>query len=181
MQIKEEELMTKHGMHGTPEYAAWRNMRGRCAHDSNYVARYITVCEQWTHSFANFFADVGLKPSPDHTLDRIDNDGNYEPGNVRWATRTEQGGNRSNNSIWGVGIRQHPDRRFRAYIILRGRKFRLGAFDTQEKAVAVRAEFERLATPLLAQLAASKAETARLKKQNDSDEFRRVATSDTVN
>ena len=82
----------------TPEYAAWRNMKQRCLNSKNpryadYGGRGITVCERWL-DFETFLADVGLRPSPELTLDRINNDGNYEPGNVRWTTRTAQQQNR---------------------------------------------------------------------------------------
>lgn len=78
----------------SPEYVAWRNMRARClnaAHPrfAEWGGRGITVCEHWT-SFPNFLADMGRRPGPEYSLDRIDNDGNYESGNCRWATRSEQ-------------------------------------------------------------------------------------------
>lgn len=57
---------------------------------SNYGGRGITVCDAWVHDFSAFLADVGARPSARYSIDRINNDGNYEPGNVRWATRTEQ-------------------------------------------------------------------------------------------
>ena len=66
---------------------------------SNYGARGIEVCDRWRHSFANFLADIGTRPSPRHTLDRIDSDGNYEPTNCRWATWIAQQNNRRNNRI----------------------------------------------------------------------------------
>lgn len=78
------------------EYAAWGNMKNRCLYKSyrsyhRYGGRGIRVCDRWRHSFENFLADVGPRPSPQHSLDRYpNNDGNYEPGNVRWATRAEQ-------------------------------------------------------------------------------------------
>jgi hypothetical protein len=79
----------------TPEYKAWIEMRRRCRDPKrknycDYGGRGIKVCERWEESFENFFADMGPKPSPEHSLDRKNNDGNYEFGNCRWATDQEQ-------------------------------------------------------------------------------------------
>lgn len=77
-----------------PLYTRWRGMRQRCS-DPNagsygrYGGRGIRVCERWD-DFATFAQDVGIPPTPAHQLDRIDPDGDYEPGNVRWATRSQQ-------------------------------------------------------------------------------------------
>jgi hypothetical protein len=91
-----------HGSGGSPEYRAWKNMLTRCLYKCHkdyhrYGGRGITVCERWRTSFANFLADMGLKPSPKHSIDRIDGSGNYEPSNCRWATQSEQMSNTSRN------------------------------------------------------------------------------------
>lgn len=90
----------KHGVHAaSSEYTAWQGMKQRClnpgsaADARNYRDRGITVCREWADSFETFLRHVGRKPSPELTLDRIDNDRGYEPGNVRWASRSEQARN----------------------------------------------------------------------------------------
>jgi hypothetical protein len=91
------------GTRRAAEYISWRNMLKRCLNPNddaydNYGGRGIEVCDRWVvergGSYANFLADVGRKPSPGMTLDRIDVNGNYEPGNVRWADYFTQNNNR---------------------------------------------------------------------------------------
>lgn len=106
------EKVTLHGMSNSPERNSWEKMISRCydsSHNSykNYGARGISVCERWRNSFIDFLADVGRKPTPEHSLDRKKNDGNYEPDNVRWATRLEQNRNmRKTRFIEYGGIRK---------------------------------------------------------------------------
>ena len=99
----------KHG-HAVPgnqsaEYRAWANMKYRCFNPASkdymdYGGRSIGVCLRWRDSFLAFYTDMGPRPSPSHSLDRYpNNDGNYEPGNCRWATRKEQASNRRRRSV----------------------------------------------------------------------------------
>jgi hypothetical protein len=91
----------------TPEYTAWCNMLARCRNEDHkqyhaYGGRGIKVCDRWL-SFENFFVDMGMRTSNKHSIDRINNDGNYEPSNCRWATRKEQANNTRRNRFLTYG------------------------------------------------------------------------------
>lgn len=82
----------------TPEYRTWCSIRERCLKKPRYVANGIKVHSDWD-SYERFLSDMGRKPSPKHTIDRIDNSKGYEPGNCRWATQKEQQNNKSSNRV----------------------------------------------------------------------------------
>lgn len=89
---------------GTKEYAAWLGMNGRCNNPNVesyplYGGRGIKLCSKWRNSYTDFLTDVGFAPTSKHSLDRINTNGNYEPGNVRWATDYEQTRNKRTNTI----------------------------------------------------------------------------------
>lgn len=94
----------KHGGYYTPEYSIWMGMIQRCTNSNNmnykyYGARGIKVCDRWLLSFRNFLADMGSRPSSEHLIDRINNDGNYEPSNCKWNTSKIQNYNRRPKSL----------------------------------------------------------------------------------
>ncbi len=96
---KRSKFHLKHGMTKTPEYGIWCAMRNRCNNPKVdrypvYGGRGIKVCERWSN-FENFIADMGLRPSGKHSIDRRDNDGDYEPSNCYWATPEQQTYNKS--------------------------------------------------------------------------------------
>lgn len=103
---------TTHGMTGTITHKSWINMINRCHTKSStnyhkYGGIGISVCDKWRESFEQFYKDMGPRPSKKHSIDRIDNDGNYEPGNCRWATASMQILNRrfkSKSNTVGVTI-----------------------------------------------------------------------------
>ena len=93
-----------HNMTGTVEHKAWDSMKQRCnnPNNHNYGKRGIVVCNRWLTSFENFYEDMGSKPGQKYTLERINNNGNYEPSNCKWATTLEQNRNMRSNKIKNI-------------------------------------------------------------------------------
>lgn len=115
--LKRDILLKRSTIHGeknrtkaTAEYTSWCRMKRRCYNKNDisfplYGGRGIKVCERWLNSYDNFLADMGRRPSPNHSLDRYPNntDGNYEPSNCRWATNEQQMGNKRTNKWYTYG------------------------------------------------------------------------------
>jgi hypothetical protein len=94
----------KHGKSETAEFKIWLHILERCNPKykeihKNYAGRGISVCERWLNSFENFLLDMGTRPTPDHSIERKNNAGDYTPDNCKWATRIEQGNNKRNNRL----------------------------------------------------------------------------------
>lgn len=156
-----KELKTIHGLKDHPLYVVWSNMKSRCynsnAHNyKNYGGRGIAVCDRWKDSFQNFYNDV-INGYHEHLqLDRIDNDGNYEPDNVRWVTPQQNQMNKrsyknSSSNYKGVGWKK-SSQKWSAYIRCNGVQKHLGYFDNEidaakaynEKAIELFGEYANL-------------------------------------
>ncbi len=93
-----------HGMSNTKEFKVWCSIKERCFSPKvkaykDYGARGITICDRWQEAFLNFYNDMGALPSPDHTIERIDHNGNYEPSNCKWIHKYDQAANKRNNHV----------------------------------------------------------------------------------
>lgn len=132
-----------HGLVDIPEYDIWIKMKTRCNNPSDkdfpeWGGRGIKVYDEWQTSFKAFLNYMGRRPSSKHSIDRIDNDGNYEPGNVRWATVKEQANNKrlyKANKTGCSGIYKIRDDRFRVYARDNGVQKHIGYFNTLEKSI----------------------------------------------
>ena len=131
----------------TREYITWESIKGRCYNKNNpawksYGGRGIKMCQTWKNSFEQFYKDMGDRP-PGTSIDRINNDGNYEPGNCRWATARDQAINRRLTSLSSTGVKyvSISGGRYRAHPLKNGKRKHLGYFKTINEAKKAVKEF----------------------------------------
>ena len=132
------------------EYSIWADVKKRCYNKNsiaykNYGGRGIKMCDSWFGSFDSFYADMGPRPSEKHEIDRINNNGNYEPGNCRWTTRFINGVNKrfKSGSTGVVGVREVKKNKiftgkYLSTIRRKGKSYILGTFDSINNAAAAR-------------------------------------------
>jgi len=134
---------TKHGMRHTAEYDTWCKIKSRCLNPNNkdyeeYAGRGITISKKWINDFMAFYLHIGKKPEGKYSIDRIDNDKGYIPGNVRWATDSEQQLNkrvqsRSKSGVTGVHWSKIVNK-WSARKTINGKRYQVGYFHTVAEA-----------------------------------------------
>lgn len=133
----------KHGLSSSSEYGSWGAMITRCELPTSseyirYGAKGVKVCKRWRESFTAFYEDMGPKPTPNHSLDRINSEGNYEPNNCRWASPSLQSFNqarRKDNTSGYVGVKRAKNDKWAASIHKDSTKYSLGTFEDKEQAM----------------------------------------------
>ena len=149
---RRSEIFSTHGLSSSPEYKAFHNMKSRCLNENaqsyvDYGGRGITICDRWIDSFANFHKDMGDKPSPSHSIDRENNEGNYEPSNCRWATQLQQVRNqrmKKNNTSGTTGVFfNKTTKKWYPSVHINGARKHLGVFTDEDEAKAVRWKAEQ--------------------------------------
>lgn len=131
-----------------PLYNTWTSMKNRCYSTNspqyhNYGGRGIKVCDEWKNNFRAFSKYMGKKPSQKHSIDRIDNDGNYEPGNVKWSLPIEQIHNQQIKNPYGLPhirliIDKSGNNRWKVIIGTNGRSIYVGVYDNLEESLSAR-------------------------------------------
>lgn len=136
-----------HGLSKHSLYPTWLSMKNRCSNINNprykhYGGKGVVVCDRWKDSFKNFLDDMGEKPTLEHSLDRIDNNGNYEPKNCRWATYEQQNNNqaiRVDNTSGTPGVKwDSRTNKWVASIKVNNKRVNLGYFKNKQDAKDVR-------------------------------------------
>lgn len=138
-------------MSHSKEYGIWCSMIDRCHRELNHAyARYggrgIFVCDEWRNSFESFISHVGMRPSKNHSIDRIDNDKGYFPGNCRWATVEQQSTNKrkeKNNSSGFVGVTATKNNKWMARISVNKKVIYIGTFEEKDSAIYARLKAEK--------------------------------------
>jgi hypothetical protein len=142
---RNRERLLKHGKTETPEYGIWSKIKGRCLNPTDQAFKYyggrgVRVCDRWVGSFQAFLSDMGPRPSSGHSIDRIDNDGDYCPENCHWAdSKTQQRNRRPHGKVLYPGVYQRSKHgrqlsTYRASIFINGKRVTLGSFPTPEEA-----------------------------------------------
>lgn len=144
---------TKHGRSKTSEYWIWLSMKRRCSLNNKnkkefnyYAGRNIKICDEWKNSFDQFYKDMGSKPFNNASIERINNNGNYEPNNCKWATKTEQAHNtriHKKNKTGIKGVRITNDNKFATWIGVNNKSVYVGTFLSLEEAAAARKNAEQ--------------------------------------